>query len=313
MKKNKEKRVRKPLKDLTLLDRFLFDMAMSVPEICHNMLSIILDDPHLSKIHYSITEKSQEPFYDSRAVRLDLLAFDENDVVYDAEAQKKNTGRRNLKRRSRLYQSHIDVNLMEPGDLNFGRMNDVYIIFIAPFDLFGEKKYMYTFRMTCDEVPGMALNDGAVRIFLNTHGENDDEVSEELVEFLHFVEATPDDDKEIKNERVRELANQIDHLKSSQEVGVRYMRLWEEMEELKQEAIEEGKELGIEMGLAEGRAQGRAEGHAEGHAEGRAESHAKDIESLMKNTGWAIEKVMDILEIPEDERSLYIEMIGHMN
>ena len=285
MKKNKEKRVRKPLKDLTLLDRFLFDTAMSVPEICHNMLSIILDDPHLPKIHYSIAEKTQEPFYDSRAVRLDLLAFDENDVVYDAEAQKKNTGIRNLKRRSRLYQSHIDVNLMEPGDLNFGRMNDVYIIFIAPFDLFGEKKYMYTFRMTCDEVPGMALNDGAVRIFLNTHGENDDEVSEELVEFLHFVEETPDDDKEIKNERVRELADQIDHLKSSQEVGVRYMRLWEEMEELKQEAI----------------------------AEGRAESHAKDIERLIKNTGWSIEKAMDILEIPVDERSLYIEMIGHMN
>lgn len=301
MKKNKEKRVRKPLKDLTLLDRFLFDTAMSVPEICHNMLSIILDDPHLPKIHYSITEKSQEPFYDSRAVRLDLLAFDENDVVYDAEAQKKNTGRRNLKRRSRLYQSHIDVNLMEPGDLNFGRMNDVYIIFIAPFDLFGEKKYMYTFRMTCDEVPGMALNDGAVRIFLNTHGENDDEVSEELVEFLHFVEETPDDDKEIKNERVRELADQIDHLKSSQEVGVRYMRLWEEMEELKQEAIAEGKELGIEMGREEGRAQGCAE------------SHAKDIERLIKNTGWSIEKAMDILEIPVDERSLYIEMIGHMD
>ena len=309
MKKNKEKRVRKPLKDLTLLDRFLFDTAMSVPEICHNMLSIILDDPHLPKIHYSIAEKTQEPFYDSRAVRLDLLAFDENDVVYDAEAQKKNTGRRNLKRRIRLYQSHIDVNLMEPGDLNFGRMNDVYIIFIAPFDLFGEKKYMYTFRMTCDEVPGMALNDGAVRIFLNTHGENDDEVSEELVEFLHFVEETPDDDKEIKNERVRELADQIDHLKSSQEVGVRYMRLWEEMEELKQEAIAEGKELGIEMG----RKEGREEGRAEGRAQGCAESHAKDIERLIKNTGWSIEKAMDILEIPVDERSLYIEMIGHMD
>ena len=160
---------------------------------------------------------------------------------------------------------------------------------------------MYTFRMTCDEVPGMALNDGAVRIFLNTHGENDDEVSEELVEFLHFVEETPDGDKEIKNERVRELADQIDHLKSSQEVGVRYMRFWEEMEELKQEAIAEGKELGIEMGRAQGR------------AEGCAESHAKDIERLIKNTGWSIEKAMDILEIPVDERSLYIEMIGHMD
>ena len=95
--------------------------------------------------------------------------------------------------------------------------------------------------------------------------------------------------KKNKEKRVRELADQIDHLKSSQEVGVRYMRLWEEMEELKQEAI------------------------AEGRAQGCVESHAKDIERLIKNTGWSIEKAMDILEIPEDERSLYIEMIGHMD
>ena len=40
------------------------------------------------------------------------------------------------------------MNLLKPGDLDFGRMNDVYVIFIAPFDLFGEGKYMYTFRMT---------------------------------------------------------------------------------------------------------------------------------------------------------------------
>ena len=49
-------------------------------------------------------------------------------------------------------------------------MNDVYVIFIAPFDLFGQDKYMYTFQMTCQEIPGLVLNDGAVRIFLNTHG-----------------------------------------------------------------------------------------------------------------------------------------------
>ena len=56
---------------------------------------------------------------------------------------------------------------------DFGKMNDVYVIFIAPFDLFGKNKYMYTFRMTCDEVPGLSMGDGAVRIFLNTHGKND--------------------------------------------------------------------------------------------------------------------------------------------
>ena len=40
-------------------------------------------------------------------------------------------------------------------------MNDVYVIFIAPFDLFGQDKYMYTFQMTCQEIPGLVLNDGA--------------------------------------------------------------------------------------------------------------------------------------------------------
>ena len=42
--RQEQKRVRKPLKDLTLLDRFLFDTAMSDPEICQNILSIIFSD-----------------------------------------------------------------------------------------------------------------------------------------------------------------------------------------------------------------------------------------------------------------------------
>ncbi|MDY4922244.1 MAG: hypothetical protein SO117_04305, partial [Frisingicoccus sp.] len=62
------------------------------------------------------------------------------------------------------------MNLLEPGERDFRKLNDVYVIFIAPFDLFGQEKYMYTFRMTCDEVPGLELKDGGVRIFLNTHG-----------------------------------------------------------------------------------------------------------------------------------------------
>ncbi len=283
MTKNKKKRVRKPLRELTLMDRFLFDEAMSKPVISRMILSIILGE-EISPIRIGITEKAEEPYYGSRAVRLDLLAFDENDVVYDAEAQKKNTGKRNLKRRSRLYQAHIDVNLMEPGELNFKNMNDAYVIFIAPFDLFGMKKYKYTFRMTCDEIPEMALDDGAVRIFLNSHGENDDEVSPELVEFLHFMENTSWDCKEFKNDRVRELADQIDRLKDSQEVGVKYMRYWEEIAETKEEA----------------------------RAEGRAEERVDVIRKFMKNMNISIEKALEILEIPENEHPMYIELVNNI-
>ena len=276
--KKSEQTKRKPLKELTLLDRFLFDTAMSDPEICRNILSIIFNDRDISNICLGVSEKTQEPYYDSRAVRLDLLAFDEKDVVYDAEAQKENTGNRHLRRRSRLYQSHIDVNLLEPGERDFGKLNDVYVIFIAPFDLFGQEKYMYTFRLICDEVSGMPLNDGAVRIFLNTHGKNDSEVSPELVEFLHYVERTADYDGEIQNSRVRKLADQIEMLKSNQEVGVKYMRLWEELDDAR--------------------------------IEGREEERLSSIRNLMDSTGWTAERAMEALKISETERQKYVNMLS---
>ena len=236
-----------------------------------------------------IAEKTQEPFYDSRAVRMDLLAIDDNDVIYDAEAQKENKGKRFLLRRSRLYQSAIDVNLLEPGEIDFGKMNDVYVIFIAPFDLFGKSKYMYTFRMTCDEVPGLSMEDGAVRIFLNTHGKNDIEVPAGLVEFLKYVENPDRYEKNIQDSRVRKLADQIEMLKNSQEVGVKYMRLWEGLDEA------------------------RREGHESGVAEGLEAERMESIKNLMETMDWPVEQAMNALKVPEAERQKYLDMIKNMN
>ena len=150
----------------------------------------------------------------------------------------------------------------------------MYVIFIiAPFDLFGQEKYMYTFRMTCDEVPGLELKDGGVRIFLNTHGKNDDEVSSELSEFLYFVEHPSKDNGDFQNPRVQKLADQIENIKRNQEVGVKYMRLWEELDDAKKE--------------------------------GREESQIDDIRNLMDSLSLSMEQAMDALKIPEDKREEY--------
>ena len=167
---------------------------------------------------------------------MDLLAFDEEDTVYDAEAQPRYISRHELARRSRFYQGVIDASLLQPGEIKFSKLNDIYIIFIAPFDPFGKKKYRYTFRETCKEIPGMTLDDGAVRIFLNTKGTNADEESPELVELLNVMNHTFEEDNlEIKSPRIRLLAKQVKTIKNNQEVGVRYMRF---LEELEQEKIE---------------------------------------------------------------------------
>lgn len=69
------------------------------------------------------------------------------------------------------------------------------------------------------------------------------------------------------NERIKRMQRRVKSLKESEEVGVKYMREWEEKIFVKREAREEG--------LAEGRAEGLAEGCAEGLAEGRAEERER--------------------------------------
>lgn len=68
------------------------------------------------------------------------------------------------------------------------------MIMTAPFDLFGLGKYCYTFRMKCDEAD-LCLNDGAVRMFLNTHGKNPEDIRPELKELLYYMEHTNDKGK----------------------------------------------------------------------------------------------------------------------
>ena len=110
---------RKPLKELNLLDKFLFDEAMDDPENVKTMLDIILSQNTNLK-HPPQTEKEQRTSTDNRQIRLDVYAIDEDDVIYEVEAQKENT--HNLPKRSRLYQRIIDSKLLLPGVVDFNYM-----------------------------------------------------------------------------------------------------------------------------------------------------------------------------------------------
>ena len=213
----------KALKDLNLLDRFLFAEAMEDPVIMQTILEIILGKDILLKYPpQAEKEKRSSPLF--RFIRMDVWAMDMEDTVYDAEVQKEDT--KNLPKRSRLYQSMI-----------------------APFDLFGKDLYRYTFRMRCDEDPGIALDDGAARIFLNTRGKDPSGVSEELIELLRYIEHTTEEvSSSCRSGKIRELQCRIAMIKSSEEIGVKYMQEWEEKVIEQRRAREEG--------VAEGRVEG---------------------------------------------------------
>ena len=234
MSKNK-----KSLQDLTLLDRFLFAEVMEDPKTFENILSIILgEDISIKGRPQSEHESRTSPL--KRQVRLDVWAEDESDAVYNVEAQKENT--KNLPHRSRFYQALIDSKLLDPGEVDFSNMKDCYSIIIAPFDLFGRGLYQYTFQMTCAET-GQPLEDGATRIFLNTHGKNSEDISPELKELLYYMEHTTEEIS-CSTSRLQQIKNHVNIVKSSEEIGVKYMQEWEEKILEKRKARAEGRAEG---------------------------------------------------------------------
>ena len=254
---------KKSLQDLTLLDRFLFAEVMEDSKTFENILSIILgEDISVKGYPQSEHEKRTSPL--KRQVRLDVWAEDETDTVYNVEVQKENT--KNLPHRSRFYQALIDSKLLAPGEVDFSNMKDCYSIIIAPFDLFGKGLYQYTFQMTCNET-GQPLEDGAIRIFLNTHGKNPEAISPELKELLYYMEHTTEEFPS-STERLRAIKDHVNVVKSSEEIGVKYMQEWEEKilekRKARAEGLAEGRAEGIEIGIAEGKAEGRAEGKTAG-------------------------------------------------
>lgn len=241
---------KRTLKDLNLMDKFLFDEAMEDKDNMKTLLDIVLgQDTHLK--YPPQTEKEFRNSKENLQIRLDVYAIDEDDVVYDTEPQKQNT--KNLPKRSRLYQGLIDSNLLPPGSIDFNALNTVIIIMIMPFDLFGYELYQYTFRMKCEEISELELEDGATRIFLNSHGKHPEFVNPELIELLEYMEKSTDTvAKKCESKRIHQMHERITKLKSSKEMEIKYMQKWEEKEIERQEAYAEGERVGEKRGRTEG-------------------------------------------------------------
>ena len=220
---------RRSLEELTLLDRFLFAETMEDPENLRILLEIILGKDLVLK-HLPQTEKELRTSPLNRMARVDVWGMDEEGTVYSAESQKRNTG--NLPRRSRFYQGMSDSELLEAGEADFNRLSDLYIILIAPFDLFGKGLCRYTFRMRCDESRDLELGDGAVRIFLNTRGTDREGISGELAELLEYIEHTNE------KRRVKRMKN-----KTQEERRIWLIRqLQKEMPQYQELAVPKGEE-----------------------------------------------------------------------
>ncbi len=233
---------RKKFQELEFKDSFMFATMMEDPETCREVLERILGIAIKKVVIHSEHTILVNP--DQRGVRLDVYADDEEGTIYNVEMQ--TSSEPDLPKRSRFYQGQMDVAYMKPGT-PFGKLPESFVIFICCYDPCGRKRYRYTFQEHCDE-DGEPLGDGTYKIFLNTKGENPEEVPPELVRFLKYVDSPekyPPEDSDVLIDR---LQKQLLEVKRNRKTEERYMQFQEMLEKEREIGREEGREIGNEEG-----------------------------------------------------------------
>ena len=279
---------REKLQDLTIKNNFLFGAVMCEEENCKGFLEMTLGFP-IEQVEVS-KEKSIVYHPEYKGIRLDVYAKDENNTHYNVEMQV--LKRAALGKRSRYYHSQIDMELLLKGK-EYQDLPDTYVIFICDFDPFGKKRYCYTFMNCCLEDKELKLRDGSISIFLSTKGENETEVSQELMNFLKFVSADLKESiSDFQDPYVKQLQEAISRIKSNREMEERYMILTE----LLKDEYSEGMLLGREEGMLLGREEGMLLGREEGKVEGKAE----DILDFLGDLGEVPDTLRDEIMLQRD-------------
>lgn len=203
----------------------------------------------ISTFFFAIIEK--EKVYagmntDLRGARLDVciegdcvdIEGSEIPSVYDVEPDQNNKAKTvaAFPKRSRFYHAIIDSRSLRSGE-DFGKLKQVYVIFICNYDPFGYDRVLYTIKNRCLEEPEMDYDDGAETIVLYTKGKKGT-ISEELRQFLNYIENT--DQSNAVNEDLKDIQKMVNVVKRDGEVSLRYMKSFEH----DQLMYEEGREAG---------------------------------------------------------------------
>ncbi len=228
----------KKYEELTIIDDFMFGKVMSHPKRCRKLLEIILG-VKIRKIVFIDNQESLNPDYRAKGIRLDIYVEDAKSTIYNVEMQ--TTSPDNLPKRSRYYQSVIDISLTEKGT-DYHTLKKSYVIFICTFDPFGRGRHIYHFENLCREDTSVHLADETEKIFLNTKGTMDD-VDENLQNLLRYFESFVPQDSFTK-----ELDDAVMYAKEHRKWRHEYMKLtlWEM--DIKREAEKEGRAAGLAEG-----------------------------------------------------------------
>jgi len=228
----------KQLKELNLLDDFLFNKLVSHPEYGEEFSRELLRNL-FGREFGKLQVVAQKVYYgsdtDTHGARLDVYLEEEdgkeNATIFDVEPEKEEIGFAGLPRRVRFYHSKIDAGTFKSGE-DYENLKNVIVIMILPKDPFGYNHMVYTVQNQCLEIPDMPYDDGAKTIFFYTKGTEGNPTTE-LKEFLTYMEETKQDNA--KNESLKKIHGMVEQVKGDGKASVEYMKIFEKEKMLREQ------------------------------------------------------------------------------
>ena len=234
------------LEELNLLDDFLMGSVLSYPgigpEVCRRMVSIILNR-EIKQIRIIPQKVYFGADTDKHGIRLDVYAEEKADdlnTVYDIEPDK--DGRESLRlalpKRARFYHAKIDADSLASGE-DYGKLKNVIVIFICPYDPFQLNRMVYTIKSYCVEEPDLVYEDGARTMFLYTKGTKGNPPAE-LQRLLQYLEDSREENA--KDADLMAIHQMVQKVKHDREVSLEYMKIFERERLIREDGYASGKE-----------------------------------------------------------------------
>ena len=214
------------LRGFRLLDDDFMTKVFEDIQCAELLLRIILNDEgiHVLEVHSQRGIKNLQ----GRSVRLDILAIDSHDRVFNVEVQRSDKGAG--AKRARYNSALIDANVTEPGDL-YEALNETFVIFITENDVMKADLPIYHIDRVVKET-GKLFKDEAHIIYVNSRKQDDTELGR-LMHDLHC--------KKADEMHSPVLAKRVHELKETQK-GVELM--CHEMEKIYSAGMESGEKRG---------------------------------------------------------------------
>lgn len=270
------------LRELDLLDDFLFQEMVSSPEtgeeFCRILLRVILGK-EMRKVRITPQRAIQGHNRKEHGVRLDAYIEDISEEeltgeergldaevvqqgdIYDIEPNKVKEKKR-LPRKMRYYHGLIDTKLLKAG-IDYEKLPRVFIIMILLYDPFDKNRMVYTIKNQCVEDREVSYEDGAIKMFLYTKG-TEGNPSQNLSDMLKYIEKSTE--SHITNPEIGRIDELVREIKENEEVGVSYMKSWEREEYIRRAGVEQGIQQGVRQGMEQKEMQCILSMHEKGYA-----------------------------------------------